>query len=38
VDLVAERTKRKGRYVSIAAIIREIIDKYLKAEKEVVQG
>jgi len=30
VDLAARKTKEKGSYVGVAAVIREILDKYLK--------
>jgi len=33
VDLAAEKTKMKGSYVGVAAVIREAINKYLEEEK-----
>jgi predicted DNA-binding protein len=33
VDLAAGKTKEKGSYVGVAAVIREAIDKYLEEEK-----
>jgi len=33
VDLAAEKTKRKGSYVGVAAVIRDILDKYFEEVK-----